>query len=199
MDARSHSPRTQERVRQRPLARRRSRIATHSLRLARIRNLDLPTRRRGHANQRCRTARDGWDLVWRYTNLISGFQIGLTLAGQISYFAPVSLLLFFFLIFIVTTLPGIDRHPGNYFFLATAFFAFHLLLAYLVDHISLHLAFLICSAVSIFLVVSYLRIVVGPRSAWLEAGGAQFIYPVLSPTPSSCKATPASQSPSAAS
>jgi hypothetical protein len=130
----------------------------------------------------------GWDLVWRYSNLISGFQIGLTmpeklqpgpLAGQISFFAPVSLLLFFFLIFIVTTLRGIDLHPMNYFFLATAFFAFHLLLAYLVDHISIHLAFLTCSAVSIFLVVSYLRIVVGPRFAWLEAGGAQFIYLVL--------------------
>ncbi len=52
----------------------------------------------------------GWDLVWRYSNLISGFQIGVTmpeklqpgpLAGQISYFAPVSLLLFFFLMFII--------------------------------------------------------------------------------------------------
>jgi hypothetical protein len=28
-------------------------------------------------------------------------------------------------------------------------------------------------------VVSYLRIVVGPRFAWREAGGAQFIYLVL--------------------
>ena len=130
----------------------------------------------------------GWDLGWRYTNLISGFQIGVTmpeklqpgpLAGQISYFAPVSLLLFFFLMFIITTLRNIELHPMNYFFLATAFFAFHLLLAYLVDHISIHLAFLICSAVSVFLVVSYLRLVVGPRFALVEAGGAQFIYLVL--------------------
>lgn len=130
----------------------------------------------------------GWELDWRYQNLISGFQIGVAmpeklqpgpLAGQISYFAPVSLLLFFFLIFIITTLRQIDLHPMNYFFLAAAFFAFHLLLAYLVDLISIHLAFLICSAVSIFLVVSYLRLVVGPRFALVEAGGAQFIYLVL--------------------
>jgi hypothetical protein len=130
----------------------------------------------------------GWALTWRYSNLISGFQIGVTmpeklqpgpLAGQISYFAPVSLLLFFFLMFITTTMRGIDLHPMNYFFLATAFFAFHLLLAYLVDHISIHLAFVICSVVSIFLVVSYLRLVVGPRFALVEAGGAQFIYLVL--------------------
>jgi len=130
----------------------------------------------------------GWELTWRYSNLISGFQIGVVmpeklqpgpLAGEISYFAPVSLLLFFFLIFTITTLRSIDLHPMNYFFLAAAFFAFHLLLAYLVDHISIHLAFLICSVVSIFLVVSYLRLVVGARFALVEAGGAQFIYLVL--------------------
>ena len=130
----------------------------------------------------------GWALTWRYENLLSGLQIGTTmpeklqpgpLAGQISFFAPVSLFFFFFLIFIITTLRGIDLHPMNYFFLATAFFAFHLLLAYLVDHISVHLAFLICSVVSVFLVVSYLRLVVGMRFAAVEAGGAQFIYLVL--------------------
>jgi inner membrane protein involved in colicin E2 resistance len=63
--------------------------------------------------------------------------------------------------------------------LATAFFAFHLLLAYLVDHISIHTAFLICSAVSVFLVVSYLRLVVGMRFAAVEAGISQLIYLVL--------------------
>jgi inner membrane protein involved in colicin E2 resistance len=130
----------------------------------------------------------GWDLLWKYQNLVSGFEIGMTmpeklqpgpLAGQISYFAPVSLLFFFFLMFIITTLRGIDLHPMNYFFLASAFFAFHLLLAYLVDHISIHLAFVICSLVSIFLVVSYLRLVVGPKFAFVEAGITQFIYLVL--------------------
>ena len=66
----------------------------------------------------------------------------------------------------------IALHPMHYFFLATSFFAFHLLLAYLVDHMSIHLAFVLCSAVSVFLVVSYLRLVVGPRFAVLEAGVA---------------------------
>ena len=60
-------------------------------------------------------------------------------------FAPVSLLFFFFLLFLLTALRGVDLHPMNYFFLAAAFFAFHLLLAYLVDWISIHLAFAICS------------------------------------------------------
>src|SRR5947207_10963862 len=64
----------------------------------------------------------------------------------------------------------------NYFFLSASFFAFHLLLAYLVDHVSIHLAFAICSGVSIFLVISYLRLVVGTRFAMREAAVAQFIY-----------------------
>jgi hypothetical protein len=131
---------------------------------------------------------DGWKLQWKYANLLSGFQIGMAmpeklqpgpLAGQIAFFAPISLLFFFAVMFIITTIRGIDLHPMNYAFLAAAFFSFHLLMAYLVDHISIHLAFLIASAVSIALVVSYLRLVVGPRFAFREAALAQFIYLVL--------------------
>ena len=128
---------------------------------------------------------NGWVLDWNYKNLVSGYQIAMTmpeklqpgpLAGRISFFAPVSLFFFFFLMLIITTMRGIELHPMNYFFLAAAFFSFHLLLAYLVDHVSIHLAFGICSAVSIFLVVSYLRLVVGTRFASREAALAQFIY-----------------------
>ncbi len=54
-----------------------------------------------------------------------------------------------------------------------------MLLAYLADHASIHIAFAICSAVSIFLVVSYLRLAIGVRFAILEAGLAQFVYLVL--------------------
>jgi len=130
----------------------------------------------------------GWELTWAYKSLVSGFQIGMTmpqklqpgpLAAQISFFAPLSLLFFFFLMFIITTMRRIEIHPMNYFFLACAFFAFHLLFAYLVDRISIHAAFFICSAASIFLVVSYLRLVVGIRFAAVEAGIAQLIYLVL--------------------
>ena len=130
----------------------------------------------------------GWTLVWNYKNLISGYKIGLAmpeklqpgpLTGRISFFAPVSLLFFFFILFVLTTVRQIDLHPMNYFFLACAFFSFHLLMAYLVDHLSVNASFLICSAVSIFLVVSYLRLVVGMRFAAFEAGVAQLIYLVL--------------------
>jgi inner membrane protein involved in colicin E2 resistance len=135
-----------------------------------------------------RETSNGWDLKWSYTNLVSGYQIAMVmpeklqpgpLAGRISLFAPVSLFFFFFLMLIITTMRGIDLHPMNYFFLAAAFFSFHLLLAYLVDHISIHSSFAIAAAVSVFLVVSYLRLVVGIRFASREAALAQFIYLVL--------------------
>jgi inner membrane protein involved in colicin E2 resistance len=131
---------------------------------------------------------DGWELHWDYQNLASGYDIALAmpeklqpgpLAGEISYFAPISLLFFFFLVFILSELRGIELHPMNYFFLASAFFAFHLLLAYLADHVSIHLAFAISSLVSILLVVSYLRLVVNWRFAVVDAGLAQLIYLVL--------------------
>lgn len=134
-----------------------------------------------------RETEGGWELDWDFNNLVTGYQIGMAmpeklqpgpLAGRISFFAPVSLF-FFFLMFIITTMRGIELHPMNYFFLATAFFSFHLLLAYLVDHVSIHAAFAVSSVVSILLVVSYLRLVTGLRFALGEAGVAQFIYLVM--------------------
>jgi inner membrane protein involved in colicin E2 resistance len=131
---------------------------------------------------------NGWDLTWSYRSLLSGLQIGITmpeklqpgpLTARISFFAPVSLFFFFFLMFIITTMRNIDLHPMNYFFLAAAFFAFHLLMAYLVDHIAIHAAFLIAAGTSIFLVISYLRLVIGMRFAAAEAGLTQFCFLVL--------------------
>ena len=131
---------------------------------------------------------NGYDLTWNYKSLLSGYQIAMVmpeklqpgpLAGRISFFAPVSLFFFFFLMLIITTMRGIDLHPMNYFFLAAAFFSFHLLLAYLVDHISIHSSFAIAAAVSVFLVVTYLRLVVGIRFASREAALTQFIYLVM--------------------
>ena len=128
---------------------------------------------------------NGWQLTWDYKDLLSGNGIGIEMpqkinpgpmAARISFFAPVSLGFFFFLIFVISLLRGMQIHPMNYFFLAAAFFAFHLLLAYLVDHISIHSAFALCSMVSIILVVSYMRIVTGNRFAFLEVALAQLVY-----------------------
>lgn len=130
----------------------------------------------------------GWKLEWNYTNLLSSVKIGMVMphklnpgpwVSQVSYAAPISLFLFFFLLFVISTARQINIHPMNYFFIGAAFFSFHLLLAYLVDHISVHVAFLIASVVSVALVISYMRLVVGQRFAFFEVGISQFVYLVL--------------------
>jgi inner membrane protein involved in colicin E2 resistance len=130
----------------------------------------------------------GWKLTWQYSSLLTGFKIGMLMprklnpgpwVSRVTMAAPVSLFLFFFLLFIFTTVRKIKIHPMNYFFVASAFFSFHLLLAYLIDHISIHLAFWICSLVSVFLVVSYMRLVVGRRFAFIEVALSQLIYLVF--------------------
>jgi len=130
----------------------------------------------------------GWKLVWEKESLVSAFQIGMVmphrlnpgpLASAMSSHAPVSLLFFFFLIFLLQVLRGIKIHPMNYFFLACAFFAFNLLFSYLVDHLDIKLSFIISSTVSILLVVSYLRLAVGTKFALVEAGISQFVYQIL--------------------
>ncbi|MGB5106368.1 MAG: inner membrane CreD family protein [Candidatus Zixiibacteriota bacterium] len=130
----------------------------------------------------------GAKLNWHYSNLLSGAQIGMMMpqkinpgpfVARVSFFAPVSLFMFFFLMLMIATLKNVNIHPMNYFFLAAAFFSFHLLMAYLVDHIDIGLAFFISAAVSIFLVISYMRLVVGARFALVETGLSQLVYLVL--------------------
>ncbi|MBV8489527.1 MAG: inner membrane CreD family protein, partial [Candidatus Eremiobacteraeota bacterium] len=130
----------------------------------------------------------GWRLSWKYSSLVTGNGIGMAfpyplqpgpLAERITFWAPVALLFYLFGMLVVTTLRRIDLHPVNYFFLACAFFAFHLLFAYLVDRIPIEWAFAICSLVSTFLTISYLRLVAGWRFAAVESGIAQSIYLVL--------------------
>jgi hypothetical protein len=130
----------------------------------------------------------GWQLSWRFASLVTGQQVGMDLpnhvnpgplAARITAFAPVSLLFFLVVMVILGVLRQRNLHPVNYGFLSAAFFAFHLLLAYLVDHVDIHVAFVAASAVSIGLVVSYLRLVSGTAFALARAGLAQLVFLVL--------------------
>lgn len=127
----------------------------------------------------------GWNLRWDFAQVVTGSGVGMVmperiqpgeLAADLAFSAPVSLLFFFLVIFVLSVMRGIEIHPINYLFIAGAFFAFHLLFAYSVDHLAVEVAFALCSAVSVFLVVSYLRLVVSNRFAFVEAGAAQLIY-----------------------
>ncbi len=158
-------------------------------------NLDLKTNflgidfPEGSISPTAKTRLDkGWNLNWHYNNLLTGYSVGMDLpkklnpgpwVAEITLFAPISLFLFFFIVFMISTVRGIKIHPMNYFFMGAGFFSFHLLLAYLVDHVAIELAFAICSVVSVFLVISYMRLVVPGRFAYLEVACAQLVYLVL--------------------
>jgi inner membrane protein involved in colicin E2 resistance len=128
---------------------------------------------------------DGWKLQWKFEQIVSGFGIGMItpqrlqpgeLASALAFSAPISLFFFFLVIYVLATLRRIDIHPINYYFVSGAFFAFHLLFAYTADHLPVEAAFALCSAVSMALVVSYLRLVVSSSFAWREAAFAQAVY-----------------------
>lgn len=128
---------------------------------------------------------NGWKLQWDFSQVVTGQGMGLVmperiqpgeLASDLAYSAPVSLLLFFVLIYVLATLRGLDIHPINYIFIAGAFFAFHLLFGYSVDHLEVVPAFALSSVVSVLLVVSYLRLVVDNRFAFVEAAAGQIVY-----------------------
>lgn len=122
---------------------------------------------------------------WHYDSVRMSNRIGVEMpslpsagpiAARISFFAPVSLLFFFTAIFTVCVLKKINLHPMHLLFISAGFFAFHILLAYLIDMVNIHAAFWICSAVSLLLVVSYMRLVAGFHFAAVYVGFAQLVY-----------------------
>ncbi|MEO6598824.1 MAG: inner membrane CreD family protein [Polyangiaceae bacterium] len=126
--------------------------------------------------------------TWQFDSLISSSAIGIDLpqllnpgplATKVTLFAPVSLLFFFFVVAVLGQVHGHKLHPMHYFLLSCAFFAFHLLFAYLVDRLSIGASFAVASGVSLFLVVSYARLFVGWKFALREMGVAQLLYLVL--------------------
>jgi inner membrane protein CreD len=129
----------------------------------------------------------GYQFEWSFSRLVSGYGIGMVmpshiqpgeLATHMSFSAPLSLGLFLVFIYVVTLLRKIEVHPINWLFVAAAFFSFNLLFSYTADRLPVEIAFSLSSAVSVGLVASYLRLVVGPRFALLEAGLAQLLYQV---------------------
>ena len=130
----------------------------------------------------------GWELTWEFKQLISGLQIGVEMpeklnpgpwAARLSRFAPIGLLFYMFVLVIVGVMRDENLHPMHYFLVAGGFFSFHLLLAYTVHHIDAHLAFTICSIVSVLLVVPYLMRVVTPGYGLKIALPAQLAFLVL--------------------
>jgi hypothetical protein len=130
----------------------------------------------------------GWTGTWAFERLVASAPIGLVLpermnpgplASRITFFAPVGLLFFLFVVAIVATVRGVALHPMHWFFIGCAFFAFHLLFAYLVDHLAIAPSFAIAAATSILLVVTYARLFAGWGFALRVLGAAQAVFLVL--------------------
>lgn len=134
-----------------------------------------------------KSAGEGMQLVWKYEDAISAPGIGMEMprelnagpvAAQISFYAPLSLLLFFAVILITAISRGVSLHPVNYVFLAAGFFAFPLLFSYMLDVVPVHLSFINAALSSLLLVCGYLRAAAG-EFIFRVAVVAQTAYMVL--------------------
>jgi inner membrane protein involved in colicin E2 resistance len=130
----------------------------------------------------------GWELSWDFKNSVTGKDIGLIIpnklnpgeiASKITFFAPISLLFYFIVIMMLAILMKVKIHPMNYFFIAAAFFSFHLMLSYFSDSMNIYLAFAIASVVSIILTSSYLRIFTPAKFALVYSPLAQLVYLIV--------------------
>jgi len=127
----------------------------------------------------------GWSGTWEFRSLVASAPISLALpqktnpgplAARITFFAPVALLFYFFVVGLLAEGRGHRLHPLSWFLIGCAFFADHLLFAYLADHVPLWVALATSSAVSILLAVTYAQWLVGWRFALREMGLAQLVY-----------------------
>lgn len=130
----------------------------------------------------------GKAMTWQSTDLITRERIGVSIperlnpgpvTSRITFFAPVCLLFFFVLISAIGVVNNINIHPMHYFFVAAGFFAFHLLLAYLVDVINIHIAFFIATLVTTGLVTTYLQAALKKQLPWKIVLGGQLFYLIL--------------------
>ncbi len=130
----------------------------------------------------------GLEISWQAMELITRQNVGISmpqklnpgpLAARMSFFAPICLLFFFVLISAICVKRKIDIHPMHYLFVNAGFFAFHLLFAYSIDLINVHLAFVIAATVSVLLVIVYLSRALGRSFPWGLAAIGQLVYLVL--------------------
>ncbi|MCP5557466.1 MAG: inner membrane CreD family protein [Verrucomicrobiaceae bacterium] len=151
------------------------------------RDIDFPLDATSPTEPVIENADGGLTMGWRYSDVIGAPAIALEmpepiasawLAAKVSFFAPLSLFIFFGVLWIVGEVKKTLLHPMNYFFLAAAFFAFPLLFAYLLEVINAHLAFVIAATTSLVLVGGYLRMVAG-GALFRIALPVQFVYMAL--------------------
>jgi hypothetical protein len=130
----------------------------------------------------------GYELSWRFNKSVTGKDIGIiipnklnpgAIVSRVTFFAPVSLLFFFIVLFVISIILNVNIHPMNYFFLAATFFSFHLMYSYFSDHLNIYLTFIIASFVSLVLTITYLRIFTPKKLSYIYAPLTQLIYLII--------------------
>lgn len=125
--------------------------------------------------------------TWVFPNVTGVEAVGLEVpkfvdtarvASRMSFFGPMSLGLFFVVLVIAGMRMGVCLHVMHFVLLAAACYAFQLLFSYTVDVMPALLAFAIAAAVSMGLVATYLKLVVGTAFMGV-ALAAQAAYIVL--------------------
>lgn len=125
---------------------------------------------------------------WIASDLITTEDVGIIipeklnpgpLTSRITFFAPVCLLFFFLLVGTINILYKVNIHPMHYLFVAAGFFAFHLLLSYMVAILNVHVSFIVAAITSVVLVTSYLRAALGGKFPWKVATAGQLFFLVL--------------------
>ena len=105
-------------------------------------------------------------LRWNANNLITSQDIGIEmpvklnpgpLSSKMTFFAPICLIFFFSLLAAVAVVKEVNIHPMHFLFVGCGFFAFHLLFAYLVDLVDVHVSFFISTCTTLALVTWYLK------------------------------------------
>lgn len=135
-----------------------------------------------------RSTGSGWTLAWKKGTMVTTARLGMVmprkldpgpLAAQMSMSAPISLLFLFFVLFMLQVVRGYRLHYMNYFFVAASMFSFNLLFSYLAGVVNIYGSFIIASLVSLALVATYLRTVIGERIALYEAAGLQSVFQIM--------------------
>jgi len=116
---------------------------------------------------------DKAELVWKFTNLVSGQNIGVSIpepldvgeaTARILLFVPLALIFFLGLILLLTGIKNKPIHPMHYLFITGGFFVFHILMSYLVTLTPLVWAFVISMGVSCLMTIGYAALI---RKGWV--------------------------------
>lgn len=122
---------------------------------------------------------DGRRWIWDFDQVITDKGIGISvekalnpfaIAKNLSFAGPLSFFLYLIALITMLIIREKELHPMHFAFIASAYFVFNLLLAYLVKYIPVPYAFSISFLVSFALIVSFMWRILGLKFTLFENG-----------------------------